>query len=132
GAVTPVTATSVDGGFTVTTAERWLLAALTSVRLWVATSVWPPSAAVAVVQLKVRVAVAPTASPVTVCVPSVTPAVASRRTPAKLVLTFSPPTFCTVTTTAAVLPWVTAAGAVTADTATPGDRGGLRVIAKER
>src|SRR5439155_552257 len=85
------------GGSTVTTTERVLLPALSSVRLCVATRVWPPSAAPVVLQLNVRVAVAPTASPVTVWVPIVTPAVASVKTTLKVVLTFSPPTFWTVT-----------------------------------
>src|SRR2546427_7130627 len=104
GAVILARARSAGAVFTVTTTERVLLAALSSVRLCVATRVWPPSAAPVVLQLNVRVAVAPTASPVTVWVPIVTPAVASVKTTLKLVLTFSPPTFWTVTPTGAVLP----------------------------
>src|SRR5258708_35442986 len=48
GVFSPVTARSVTGGgggFTVTTVEPWLFAALASVRLSVATRVCPPSAA---------------------------------------------------------------------------------------
>ena len=71
-----------------------------------------------VFQLNVRVAVAPTASPATVCVPSVAPAVESVSTTSKLSLTFKPPAFCTVTPMDAVLPCVTAAGATTLLTAT--------------
>ena len=104
GAVILARARSAGAVFTVTTTERVLLAALSSVRLCVATRVWPPSAAPVVLQLNVRVAVAPTASPVTVWVPIVTPAVASVKTTLKVVLTFSPPTFWTVTPMAAVLP----------------------------
>src|SRR5205809_8124212 len=63
----------------------------------VATRVCPPSAALCAFQLHVPVALAPAASPVTVCVPIATPAVASVRTTSKLVLTFTPPTFWTVT-----------------------------------
>ena len=125
----PLTATSVVAAITVTAAERWLFAALASVSVWVATRVCPPSAADVAFQLNVRVAVAPTASPVTVCVPIATPAVASVKTTSKLVLTFSPPTFWTVTPIAAVVPWVTVAGAVTPVTATSVDGGGFTVIA---
>src|SRR5256712_13435543 len=82
----PVTATSVVGAITVTATERWLLAALASVRLWVATRVCPPSAADVAFKLNVRVAGAPTASPVTVWGPIVTPAVASVRTDRKRVV----------------------------------------------
>ena len=61
---------------------------------------------------------APTASPVTICVPRVTPAVESVRTTSKVPLTFKPPTFWTVTPMEAVLPCVTAVGATTLLTAT--------------
>src|SRR3989442_990616 len=104
--------TTLFRSITVTATERWLLAALASVRLWVATRVCAPSAADVVFQLKESVERAPTESPATVCVPSVTPAVASVRTTLKLLLTFSPPTFWTVTPIVAVFPLVTPAGAV--------------------
>ena len=49
-----------------TTTARWLLAALSSVRLWVATSVCPPNAADVVLQGKISVVTAPAASPAVV------------------------------------------------------------------
>src|SRR3989442_14173025 len=57
----------VDGEFTVTVVDAWLLVALSSVRLWLAVSVWPPIVLPLVFQLKVSVAAAPTASPMIVC-----------------------------------------------------------------
>src|SRR5207249_1072543 len=105
------------GGSTVTTIARALLLELTSASFCVAVRMCPLVATPAVFQLKVRVALAPaevqlkdrvavatTASAVTVWVPIVTPAVASVKTTLKVVLTFSPPTFWTVTQMAAVLP----------------------------
>ena len=119
-----------DGcGVTVTVAERWLLAALSSVSVWIATRVCPPGAAAVVFQLKESVERAPTARPVTVCVPSVTPAVWSVRTTSKPAVTFCPPTFWTVTPTATVVPWVTALGALTLLTATSVTGAGFTVIA---
>src|SRR5436309_2072931 len=100
------------GGSTVTTIARALLLELTSASFCVAVRMCPLVATPAVFQLKVRVALAPAASPVIVWVPIVTPAVASVKTTLKVVLTFSPPTFWTVTPMAAVLPYVTDAGAV--------------------
>jgi len=71
-----------------------------------------------VFQLMVRVTLAPAAIPPIVCVPTVMPpAVPSVNTTSKLVLTSTPPRFCTVTTTGAVSPCVTwAVGAVMAVT----------------
>ena len=83
----PVKAISVGWGFTWITAESWLLPALASVRLCIATRVCPPSAAFVVFQLKERVERTPTASPLTVCVPRVRPAVVSRRVTTKLLAT---------------------------------------------
>ena len=45
GMVNPATAISIIFRFTFMVAERWLLAALPSTRVWVATSVWLPKAA---------------------------------------------------------------------------------------
>src|SRR5438093_4645467 len=98
---------------TLTVAERWLLAATSSDRVWLATSVCDPTAAVPVFQLKERVVPAPGVSPVTVCVPIVTPpAVASVRTTLKLLLIFVPPMFWRVTLMVAVLPLPIDAGAL--------------------
>src|SRR6266571_2503005 len=114
GAVTPLTATSVTGGAcTSIPIPTLLFAGLASASFCVANSVWPLSAAPAVFQLNVRVTLAPTASPVIVCVPSTAlPYVPSVNTTSKLVVTSCPPTFCIVTTTGAVSPCVTRAGAV--------------------
>ncbi len=72
-----VNAMSVGLGFTVTTSDRRLFAALASARAWVATSVCPPSVAPVVFQLNTSVVALPAARPAMVCVPSVTPAVES-------------------------------------------------------
>src|SRR5882762_1232061 len=119
GAVTPLTATSVTGGACTSIPTPTLLfAGLASASFCVANSVCPLSAAPAVFQLNVRVTLAPTASPVIVCVPrTALPYVPSVSTTSKLVVTSAPPTFCTVTTTGAVSPCVTRAGAVTLVTA---------------
>src|ERR1041384_1783591 len=66
-----------EGASTEDVVEAWLFAALSSVRLWLAVSVWEPREAPAVFQLKVRVVPAPAASPATLRVPRVTPAVRS-------------------------------------------------------
>src|SRR2546427_9816820 len=52
----------VDGEFTVTVVDAWLLVALSSLRLWLAVSVWPPIVLPLVVQLKGSVVAAPAAS----------------------------------------------------------------------
>src|SRR2546426_3555563 len=107
----------VDGEFTVTLVDAWLLAALSSVRLWLAGSVLPPIVLPLVFQLKVSVAAAPTASPMIVCGADGAPSGASwgvtSNAPTGLL-----PTVLTVTPTFTVAPWVTAAGPVTLVTAT--------------
>ena len=77
GPVIPVIAISSGFGVTEMTVVRRLLAALSSARACVATSLCPPSAAPVVFQLNTSVVLAPTASPWIVCVPIVTPAVES-------------------------------------------------------
>src|SRR5258708_34187358 len=59
GAVILASVISAGCGFTVTTVERWLLAALSSARLCVATRVCPPSAAAAVLHRDSPVPAAP-------------------------------------------------------------------------
>src|SRR5437867_1259123 len=149
---TPLTAqpsrfpTCMLGAVTVIAIARALLLELASGNFWVAVRMCPLIAAPAVLQLMVRVALAPAgipgivcvpttalpvlqvkervvpapgASPVTVCVPIVTPpAVASVRTTLKLLLIFVPPMFWRVTLMVAVLPLPIDAGALRAVTAT--------------
>src|SRR5438552_603480 len=127
GAVTPLTAMSVTGGASTSIPIPTLLfAGLASASFWVAKSVWPAIAAPAVFQSRVRVTLTPTASPVMVWVATVAPANPSVSTTSKLVVTSSPPTFCTVTTTCAVSPWATERGPVMPVTArsVPGGAGG--------
>src|SRR5712671_169289 len=93
------------GGLTVTAIACASLLEFLSASFCVAMRMCPLVATPAVFQLMVRVALAPAASPGIVCVPTVMPpAVPSVSTTAKLVLTSTPPTFCTVTTTGAVSP----------------------------
>src|SRR5260370_789630 len=114
GALTLVTAMSVTGGASTSMPIPTLLfAGLASASFCVANRVGPLSAAPAVFQLNVSVALAPTASPGIVCVPSTAlPYVPSVSTTSKLGVTSWPPTFCTVTTTWAVSPRGTRPGAV--------------------
>src|SRR6266576_5531180 len=107
---------SVTGGFTGIVVKRWLLATLSSPRLWLPTSVWLP--VVVGVHANVRVALAPTARPGTLCVPTVTCAVVSCRTTSKADVTFWLPKFLMVTATLAVLPCTAALGPVMPMTAT--------------
>ena len=64
-------AISAGAAITLTVIALWLLAALSSVRLCVATRLCPPTAAFVVFQVKLHAVLAPKASPVTVCVPVV-------------------------------------------------------------
>ena len=113
GALTPVTARSVDGtGFTSMPIAMLLFAELLSASFCVANRVCPVTADPAVFQGISTVVVAPMARPATVCVPSVGPAHPSVRTTSKLALTSTSPTFWTVTTTCAVSPWITERGPV--------------------
>src|SRR2546426_12546271 len=107
---------TVDGEFTVTLVDAWLLAALSSVRLWLAVSVWPPIVLPLVFQLKVSVAAAPTASPMIVCGANGAPSGASCSVTSNAPTGWLP-TFLTVTPTFTLAPWVTAAGHVTLVTA---------------
>src|SRR6266566_642983 len=101
------------GAVTVIAIDAALLLGLLSASFCVAVRMWPAIVAPPVPQLKVRVALAPAASPVIVCVPiTALPAVASVSTTSKLLVTSDPPTFWTVTTTGAVSPCVTWEGAV--------------------
>src|SRR5213083_2575155 len=95
----------VDGEFTVTVVDAWLLVALSSgVRLWLAVSVWLPIEVVLLVlQLKVSVVWAPAGASWSV----------TSKAPTGWL-----PTFFTVTPTFTVAPCVKAAGAVTLVTAT--------------
>src|SRR5438552_11364528 len=126
GAVTPLTAMSVTGGASTSIPIPTLLfAGLASASFWVANSVCPPSAEPAVIQLNVRVTLAPAASPGIVCVASTAlPCVPSVSATSKLVVTSCPPTFCTVTTTGTVSPCDTRAGPVTPVTARSAGGGG--------
>src|SRR2546427_261379 len=108
---------TVDGEFTVTVVDAWLLVALSSVRLWLAVSVWPPIVPPLVFQLKVSVVAAPAASPVIVCGANGAPSGASWSVTSNAPTGWLP-TFFTVTPTFTVAPWVTAAGPVTLVTAT--------------
>src|SRR6266446_3452452 len=113
GATTLLTATSVTGGAcTMTPMPTVLFDVLASVSCTVANRVCPVMAAPAVFQLKVRDVLAPTASPAIVWVPSNGPLNPSVNTTLKLVVRSCPPTFWIVTTTCAVSPCVTRAGAV--------------------
>src|SRR5439155_3856371 len=102
---------------TLTVAEAWLLAALSSGKAWLPVSVWLPSELPVVFQANVSVADAPAARPGTVCVPMVAASVTSWSVTSKLTPTFWLPTFLTVTPTLTLAPWVTFAGAETAVTA---------------
>src|SRR2546428_7349084 len=109
---------TVDDEFTVTEVEAWLLVALSSVRLWLAVSVWLPIEVVLLVpQLKVSVVWAPAERLVTVCGVNGAPSGASWSVTAKAPTGWLP-TFLTVTPTFTAAPWVTDAGAVTLVTAT--------------
>ena len=91
---------------------RALLLELLSTNFCVAINVWLPIVTPAVLQLNVRVALAPAASPATVSVPTTGPlAPPSVRTTSRLLAMSCPPTFCTVTTTGTVSPMVTWPGA---------------------
>src|SRR5438552_4817100 len=107
---------SVDGEFTVTVVDAWLLVALSSLRLWLAVSVWPPIVLPLVFQLKVSVVAAPAASAVIVCGANGAPSGASWSVTSNAPTGWLP-TFFTVTLTFTVAPWVTAAGPVTLVTA---------------
>ena len=127
GATTLLTATSVTGGAsTITLMPTVLFEGSLSASLTDANSVCPVTAAPAVFQSNVRVAIAPTASPAIVCVPRIGPLNPSVNTTSKLVVTSCPPTFFTVTTICAVSPWFTRAGPVMPVMATsvPGGGGG--------
>src|SRR5437762_3220182 len=88
------------GAVTLIAIDCALLLGLLSASFCVAVRMWPLIATAPVAQLKVRVALAPVASPVIVCVPiTALPAVASVSTTSKLLVTSDPPTFWTVTTT---------------------------------
>ena len=90
---------------------------LSSASVCVAVSVWEPTAALLVVQLNDRLVLAPAANPATLCVPMVPPADASLRTIVNAPA-FCAATFCTVTVTVAVPPFMIDAGAVIPVTAT--------------
>src|SRR2546425_12283601 len=125
GATTLLTATSVTGGAsTITSMPTVLFAGSVSASFCVANSVCPVMAAPAVFQSNVRVTLTPTASPAIVCVPSVGPLNPSVNTTSKGAVTSWPPTFFTVTTTCAVSPCVTRAGAVMPVRARSGPGGG--------
>src|SRR2546426_4560419 len=111
--------TIVDGEFTVTVVDAWLLVALSSgVRLWPAVSVWLPIEGVLLVlQLNVSVVGAPAERLLTVCGANDVPSGASWSVTSNAPTGWLP-TFFTVTPTFTVAPWVTAAGAVTLVTAT--------------
>src|SRR2546425_3465941 len=111
--------TIVDGEFTVTVVDAWLLVALSSgVRLWLAVSVWLPIEVVLLVlQLKVSVVWAPAERLVTVCGANGAPSGASWSVTSKAPTGWLP-TFFTVTPTFTVAPCVKAAGAGTLVTAT--------------
>src|SRR3989442_4747889 len=111
--------TIVDGEFTVTVVDAWLLVALSSgVRLWLAVSVWLAIEVVLLVlQLKVSVVWAPAERLVTVCGANGAPSGASWSVTSKAPTGWLP-TFFTVTPTFTVAPCVKAAGAVTLVTAT--------------
>src|SRR5216683_2705800 len=101
------------GWFTVIEIARALLDELLSASICVAIRMCPLVATPAVFQLNVRVALAPAPRPEIVCVPRIAfPAVPSVSTTSKLVVTSCALTFWTVTTTGAVSPCVTWAGAV--------------------
>src|SRR2546425_10662407 len=109
---------TVDDEFTVTDVEAWLLVALSSVRLWLAVSVWLPIEVVLLVlQLKVSVVWAPAERLLTVCGVNGAPSGASWSVRSKAPTVWLP-TFLTVTPTLTVAPWVTDAGARTLVTAT--------------
>src|SRR3989442_3389949 len=109
---------TVDDEFTVTDVEAWLLVALSSVRLWLAVSVWLPIEVVLLVpQLKVSVVWAPAERLLTVCGVNGAPSGASWSVTAKAPTGWLP-TLLTVTPTFTAAPWVTDAGAVTLVTAT--------------
>src|SRR2546426_6259631 len=104
---------TVDDEFTVTEVEAWLLVALSSVRLWLAVSVWLPIEVVLLVpQLKVSVVWAPAERLLTVCGVNGAPSGASWSVTAKAPTGWLP-TLLTVTPTFTAAPWVTDAGAVT-------------------
>src|SRR3989442_7829879 len=107
----------VDGEFTVTVVDAWLLVALSSVRLWLVVSVWLPIVLPLVFQLKVSVVATPAASPVIDCGANGAPSGVSCSVTSNAPTGWLP-TFFTVTPTFTVAPWVTAAGAVTLVTAT--------------
>src|SRR5260370_16881923 len=125
GPLNPVTAMSVTGGFTGSVVARWSLAALPSARVGLPTSVW--LRVVVGVQAKVRVALAPTARPATLCVPTVTCTVVSCRVTSNGDVTSWLPKFFTITVTLAVLPCPTELGPRTLITGRsvsgPGGRG---------
>src|SRR2546428_1974415 len=83
---------TVDDEFTVTEVEAWLLVALSSVRLWLAGSVWLPIEVVLLVpQLKVSVVWAPAERLLTVCGVHRAPSGASWSVPAKTPTRWFPP-----------------------------------------
>src|SRR5437879_8131236 len=109
---------TVDDEFTVTDVGAWLLVALSSVRLWLAVTVWLPIDVVLLVpQLKVSVVWAPMERLLTVCGVNAPPSGASWSVTSKAATGWLP-TFLTVTPTFTAAPWVTDAGAVTLVTAT--------------
>src|SRR3989441_10363613 len=108
----------VDGEFTVTVVEAWLLVALSSVRLWPAVSVWLPIEVVLLVlQLKVSVFWAPAERLLTVCGVNGAPSGASWSVTSKAPTGWLS-TFLTVTPTFTAAPWVTGAGGGSLMTAT--------------
>src|SRR2546426_12043693 len=111
--------TIVDGEFTVTVVDAWLLVALSSgVRLWPAVSVWLPIEGVLLVlQLNVSVVWAPAERLLTVCGANDVPSGASWSVTSNAPTGWLP-TFFTGTPTFTGAPCVTAAGPVTLVTAT--------------
>ena len=89
-----------------------MFAAFSSVKSWLAVSVWLPIELAVVFQLNVSVVEAPAARPGTLCGAMVTLSGASWSVTLKLALTASVPTFLTVTPTFTVAPCVTAPGAL--------------------
>src|SRR2546428_11889098 len=120
--------TIVDGEFTVTVVDAWLLVALSSgVRLWLAVSVWLPIEVVLLVlQLKVSVVWAPAERLVTVCGANGAPSGASWSVTSKAPTGWLP-TFFPVTPPFPVAPCGKAGGAGPPGTGAPvPGRGGAR------